>query len=118
MFNTMTDTVICGLLKMMTGHLEILVEDYSTIFEDIFICPGEDSPRTVVGKKLLAMAKESKNNEKETGKKRDESPEVNALPPIVMPQISTEDMTIRVAACVEYALAIEKLMFLLIKSLD
>ncbi|XP_015127536.1 odorant receptor Or1 isoform X2 [Diachasma alloeum] len=118
MFNTMTDTVICGLLKMMSGHLDVLIEDYGTIFEDIFICPGEETPRTVAGKKLMELENVAQETEKQSEmgtrmKKRlvQKSSNNNSrleIPPVIIPQISQEDMKARVSTCVEFALAIER----------
>ncbi|XP_011305783.1 odorant receptor Or1 isoform X2 [Fopius arisanus] len=109
MLNTMTDTVICGLLKMMSGHLEMLAEDYGSIFEEAFICPGEDAPRTVAGRKMIekATGENEKRFEKMEKQKilNDKAPEI---PPVIIPQISQEDMKARVSACVEFALAIER----------
>ncbi|XP_063994142.1 odorant receptor Or1-like isoform X2 [Diachasmimorpha longicaudata] len=117
MFNTMTDTVICGLLKMMSGHLDVLIEDYGMIFEDMFICPGEETPRTVAGKKLVELGKgkgEGKTSAegvravqgRQIQKSDDEGRDL-VIPPVIVPQLSQTDLKTRVSSCVKLALAVE-----------
>lgn len=117
-FNTMADTTICGLFRMMSGHLDVLAQDYESIFNETFISPGEMLPENL---HINNITKESNINsdkfsinpeEKQTmfqKIKTISSPNSNMKQSTVIQQtISTETLSSRITACVKYALAIEK----------
>lgn len=107
MFNTMADTTICGLFRMMSGHLEILAQDYSELFDDNFISPGN----IVDNKNIInqTLSKDTINyNEKLSAYKNNNINYEDKYLIVKKPSVSHEKLSYRVSACVEYAQAIEK----------
>nr|AZQ24906.1 odorant receptor [Aphidius gifuensis] len=105
MFNTMADTTICGLFRMMSGHLEILAQDYSELFDDNFISPGD-----IVDKKNNINKGLSNYNTEKLSKYKNDNEDIDEDKYLIVkkPNVTHEKLSYRVAACVEYAQAIEK----------
>ncbi|KAK0081510.1 hypothetical protein PV325_012040 [Microctonus aethiopoides] len=108
-------------LVMMSGHLDVLAQDYESIFNETFISPGEMLPENL---HINNITKESNINsekfsinpeEKQTmfqKMKTISSPNSNTKQSTVIQQtISTETLSSRITACVKYALAIEKFVY-------
>lgn len=115
MFNTMADTAICGLFRMMSGHLDILSQDYSDLFDNAFICPGDiNSKKTESDKEPINHDNREEKissdyNEKsilKNGRNKLSDSTKELLYPAMT--ISFGELRSRVAACVEYSQAIEK----------